>query len=85
MKWFCPNVPEYLLCSTIDLTRASPKGNRALHAQKMPWTPELIELVRKMREDGETWYVVTKELEDRTGIRIAAHSVQDYLARKGEI
>lgn len=85
MKWFNPNVPEYLLCSTIDLTRASPKGNQSLHAQKMPWTAELIEFVCKMRGDGETWYVVAKELEDRTGVRLSAHGVQDYLARKGEI
>ena len=83
--WFCKDVSGYLIVSTIDLTNHGHRGNQAFHAQKLPWTRELEDLASGMRAEGCTWVAIIKELEDRTGVRIASHSVQDYLARKGEV
>ena len=81
MKWFNSDVPSYLLCSTIDLTRRS-TGNRKLHKTKMPWTPALVELAHRMHEEGESWLAVALELEARTGIRLSKFAVQDYVERR---
>jgi len=85
MKWFCADVPEHLIVSTLNLTRHAHTGNRQLHKTKMPWTPELVELAYRMHEEGEGWSTVALELEDRTGIRLSKFAVQDYVERRREI
>ena len=81
MKWFCPDVPEHLIVSTIDLTRHihKGKGNGTSHSQKMPWTLELEDLAGKMRDEGSTWPEIAAELADRTGVRLSAKTVQDRI------
>jgi hypothetical protein len=81
-KWLYPDVPSYLIVSTLDLSNHGHHGNHERY-RKMPWTRKLIDLAERLRDEGETWPAIANELADLTGVRIAAHSVEDYLKRGG--
>jgi hypothetical protein len=76
-----PDVPEHLRVSDLDLVSHSTKGNRQLHATKMPWTPQLISLAHSMHEQGSTWAEVATELQRLTGVLLERSGITDYIER----